>query len=77
MSTPFKKQRIFLEVYGLGRMIWGVSQIVGLTGAYFFTEFILKYPPEAAFNVMDRDMVTITYLAVFLRGIFHTHTAAE
>jgi len=69
MNTGIKK--VILEVYGLLRMTLGAAQIVGLTAGYFFYEWIVHFPPQAKLYVLDQDIVILTYLAVFLRGIFH------
>ncbi len=69
MNTGTKK--VILEVYGLMRMTLGAAQIVGLTAGYFIYEWIVRFPPQAKLYVLDQDIVILTYLAVFLRGMFH------
>jgi uncharacterized protein with PQ loop repeat len=63
--------KIFLQIYGLSRMILGVSQIVGLTAGYFLVEWLIKYPPHTVSFLLDADLVLLVYLAVFLRAVFH------
>jgi uncharacterized protein with PQ loop repeat len=63
--------KIFLQIYGLARMILGVSQIVGLTAGYFLVEWLIKYPPHSVSFLLDADLVLLVYLAVFFRAVFH------
>ena len=66
-----KARKLILEVYGLGRMILGTGQIVGLTAGYFLVEFVVRYPPNSILYVIDQDVLALTYLAIFLRSLFH------
>ena len=60
-----------LEAYGLFRMVLGIAQIAGLFSAYFLLEFIVDYPKEAFFYVIDENVIALVYLAILFRGIFH------
>jgi len=69
-----KNKKMFLEYYGIFRMIIGIAQLAGILAGYFLLEFVLRYPKGAVVNLFDRDILVLTYLAIFLRGIFHTIT---
>lgn len=64
-------RKLLLEIYGLSRLVLGAGQLVGLSAGYFFLEFFLKYPSHQQFLVFDEDILVLTYLAVFLRAVFH------
>ena len=66
-----KLKKLFLETYGLLRMILGLGEIVGLTGGYFITEFIVKWPSGASSYIFDEEILLLIYLAVFFRAVFH------
>ena len=60
-----------LPIYGLLRLILGVSQLVGLTAGFFLIEWIIRYPVDLSRYVMDRDVILLIYLAVAIRAFFH------
>ncbi|MCA9405926.1 MAG: hypothetical protein KC684_05270 [Candidatus Omnitrophica bacterium] len=64
-------QKLFLEIYGLFRMIYGAALAVGLSAAYFVTEFVLRYPGDTRALILGQDEIALIYVAVFLRSIFH------
>lgn len=63
--------KLFLEIYGIGRIILGIAELVGAFAGYFFLEFIVQYPEYVGGVIFDRDVLVMAYLAVTLRGIFH------
>lgn len=66
-----KSRKLFLEAYGILRMVYGLAQIVGLTAAFFLLEFILNYPMNVSFSLFDQETLALVYLAVMLRSFFH------
>ncbi|MBF0386096.1 MAG: hypothetical protein HQL27_09560 [Candidatus Omnitrophica bacterium] len=63
-------KKILFEIYGLLRMIFGVAQLTALSAGYFLAEFILRYPSRGDF-VFNEDVLLLTYIAVFIRALFH------
>ena len=66
-----KNNKLILEIYGLMKMVLGLSQIVGLTGGYFLLEWILTYPQTSYIYVIDADLLALIYLAVLIRASIH------
>ena len=66
-----KEKKLFLELYGLLRVILGAGQLVGLSAGYFLNEFVIHYPPTVIPHLMDQDIVTVVCLAVVLKVVFH------
>jgi len=69
-----KNKRNLLAAYGLGRLILGCGQLVGLTAGYLMLEFIIRYPQGVYSVVFNEDIVVLAYLTVFLRALFHIFT---
>ncbi|HPN88330.1 MAG TPA: hypothetical protein PLH56_03230 [Candidatus Omnitrophota bacterium] len=68
MDLKFKK--IFLEIYGVLRMILGVGQIVGLFSGYFLLEWVARYPSQGLY-VIHEESLALVCLIVLLKGVFH------
>ena len=66
-----KDKRLFLETYGLSRMILGTAQLAALSAGYFLMEFVVRYPERVIVNVFNQDILALMCLAVFLRAMFH------
>lgn len=69
MSLQSRKH--ILEVFGLCRLVLGLAQLVGLTAAYFLTDFIIQYPDLVVRFAINENMIALIYLAIFIRIIFH------
>ncbi len=65
------KKKLFFEIYGLIRMIFGLSLLVGLSAGYFLTEFILRSPSGLNQIAFKEDLLIMILMAVFIRGIMH------
>lgn len=64
-------KKLFIQFYGLGHLILGACLLVGLSAGYFLKEAVLVYPREAVSALFDSDLLALSYLAVFLAGVFH------
>jgi len=66
-----KIMKRLLEIYGLVKLILGLTLLVALSGGYFLTEWTVKYPTQIYQYVINKQIITLVYIAVIFRSIFH------
>ncbi len=52
-------------------MALGIGEMTALAAGYFLLEFIMQYPPGAVVNLFDQELLSIVFVAIFLRSAFH------